>query len=63
MQIERSGAPVKSFAMLATGLAVGIVACPPEPIATEPSTTASSAASAAATYTAIDLGTLGGRPH
>lgn len=51
---------MKAIRLLSAGLAVGVLACTSEETPTEPSAGASAARAAGGTYTAVDLGTLGG---
>jgi hypothetical protein len=54
---------MKAIRLLSVSLAVGMLACMSEETPTEPTTGASAARAAAGTYTAVDLGTLGGTSH
>jgi probable HAF family extracellular repeat protein len=56
----KSDIAVRLIALLSTTLALGILTCTSEETPTEPATSASVDLAAAKTYTAVDLGTLGG---
>jgi probable HAF family extracellular repeat protein len=58
--VGRSGIPVRLITLLSVTMAPGIAACTSEETPTEPSASASPELALVKTYTAVDLGTLGG---
>jgi probable HAF family extracellular repeat protein len=59
-QDDRRGIPVR-ITLLSAAMALGMLACSSEETPTEPSGGPSLTRATAGTYTAVDLGTLGGR--
>jgi hypothetical protein len=58
--VGRSGPSLRSITLLSSTMALGLLACASEPTTTEPSAPASPTLATAASYTRLDLGTLGG---
>jgi hypothetical protein len=58
--VGRSGLPLRLITLLSATMALGMLACTSEETPTEPSGSPNLARGATGTYTAVDLGTLGG---